>query len=210
MKPDRRARLWLHLGLTAVFIGYFSVWLPNEAAGLSFLGFEISEWVKFLPDVRNGTIGWSRDLFYFPPIALALILMALTAGWDNHQWSTWGQRALAVGTSLLALPSLEAVRFEGAGEWRTRLLLVGFVVVAAVVMPFAGRILVRRWRGIVAALALAGIWLPTATYLAVRPAVADALRAPVGIGPGVWLNAIGFLAVLIVALAPRAGPSPPR
>ena len=49
---NRSRLLVFHLGLTAIFIGYLTVWLPNELAGLAFLGVEIGEWVKFLPAVQ--------------------------------------------------------------------------------------------------------------------------------------------------------------
>ena len=45
---SKRSLNLLLLGFTAVFIGYLSVWLPGPAAGLSFLGVELGEWIKFM------------------------------------------------------------------------------------------------------------------------------------------------------------------
>jgi hypothetical protein len=53
---------------------------------------------------------------------------------------------------------------------------------------------------LIALFALLGATLPAWAYLAVRPVIADWLRAPIGIGPGVWLNLIGHLGVAVVAI----------
>jgi len=53
----------------------------------------------------------------------------------------------------------------------------------------------------VVAVALAGAIVPTVQYLIVRPAAEASLLRPVGVGVGVWLNAIGSLLVAAAALA---------
>ena len=104
-------RILLFAGLTAVFVGYFAVWLPGPAAGLRLIGLELGEWIKFLG------VGQSRDLFYAPPILLGLIMVLLTAGWDNRRWQTWLFRLLAIGVSLLAFPAVAAITTEPRSEW---------------------------------------------------------------------------------------------
>jgi hypothetical protein len=56
-----------------------------------------------------------------------------------------------------------------------------------------------------AAVAIAGAVGPTWQYLSVRPVVAAALRQPVAIGVGVWLNALGCVLVAAVSLVALAG-----
>ena len=53
---------------------------------------------------------------------------------------------------------------------------------------------------LMAGVAVAGAVGPTWQYLTVRPVVEEALRRPVGIGAGVWLNALGCLLVAGVCL----------
>ena len=53
-------RTLVRLGFTIILLGYFMVWLPNRLAGLSFIGLEIGEWVKFLPQLRSGQISIDR------------------------------------------------------------------------------------------------------------------------------------------------------
>ncbi|MCI0397307.1 MAG: hypothetical protein L0332_17500 [Chloroflexi bacterium] len=199
-----RTQIGLQLGFTAVLLGYLLVWLPQPVVGLSFIGLEMGEWVKFLPQVQAGEVVPGRDLFYLPPMTLGLMMVLWTAGWPNGRWQSWVMRAVAVAVSLLAFPSLDAIRFEPAGQWALRLTLVGLVGLAAVLSSLAGRLparLAKRMRfGGLVVLGLLGAGLPTWAYLAVRPAARQVLATPVGIGPGVWLNLGGHLLVVAVAL----------
>lgn len=185
----------LALGLTAIFIGYFLVWLPGPGVGLSLIGVELGEWIKFLG------FGPRRDWFYAPPIVLGLLLALWTATWPNSG-RTWLARGLAVAVALLAFPSVAAVTAEPRSEWLLRLGLIGVVAVVAVAvaLPVARR--GSRWAwAAMAVVALVGAIGPTWHYLAARQVMAAALRQPVGIGPGVWLNALGCLLVVGMCLA---------
>ena len=200
-RPSRRDGL--ALGLTAIFIAYFLVWLPGPGAGLSLIGVELGEWIKFLG------VGPQRNWFYAPPIALGLLLALWTALWPNRRWQTWLVRALAVAVALLAFPAIAAITAEPPSEWLLRLALIGGVVAAAGLAALlagrggAGR---RAVWPVMAAVAIAGAAGPAWAYLGVRPVVAAALRQPVGIGPGVWLNVLGgALVAALCLLAWRAG-----
>jgi len=194
-RPTRRD--WLALGLTAIFVAYFLVWLPGPGVGLSLIGIELGEWIKFLG------VGAGRNWFYAPPITLGLLLALWTATWPNRRARTWLARGLAVVVALLAFPAVAAITAEPRSEWLLRLLLIGAVVVVAALAAF----LAMRPRGAawvwlaMAAVAVVGAAGPAAQYLAVRPVVAGALPQPVGIGVGVWLNALGHALVAAVCLA---------
>lgn len=190
---------FLFLSFVAIFVGFFMVWLPHEAAGLGFTGLEMGEQAKFLPPVREGQILPGRSLFYVPPVTLALMLVLLAARWPNRRWQTWAARALAIGLSLLVFPALEALGTEAA-EWLWRVLMIALVILAAAVSSITGQILSSRvlWL-LILLVALAGAILPTWVFLAVRPHFASLLRADMGIGPGVWLNSVGHLTAAVVA-----------
>ena len=174
-------------------------WLPHEAAGLTFIGLEMGEVAKFLPQVRTGAILPGRSLFYVPPITLALMLVLLSSRWPNERWQTWALRALALAISLLAFPAFEAIGAEAA-EWLWRLLMIALVFVVTLVLSVARRPGRTAW-SLLAATALAGAVLPTWVYLAVRDAFDALLPQPVGIGPGVWLNLAGHLLAFAAAVA---------
>lgn len=193
LTPRRTATL-LVLGLTAIFVGYFLVWLPGPSVGLRLIGVEMGEWIKFLG------VGRTRDLFYLPPIALGLLIALWTATWPAG-WRTWAARGLAVAVALLAFPAVASILGEPRGEWLARLMGVGLTALVAALSGFAGRGPRVRWPWpVMAVVALAGALLPLWQYVAVWPVVENALRQPVGVGAGVWINALGGLLVAAICL----------
>lgn len=188
----------LFLALTAIVVAFFMVWLPHEAAGLSFIGLEMGEEAKFLPQIQSGEILPGRSLFYVPPVSAGLMLALLSGRWPNGRWQTWAARAFAVALSWLAFPALEALGTEPA-EWLWRVLMIALVVLAAALAPLLQQRERLLWT-LLGVVALAGALLPTWVYLAVRPAFSALLQEQVGIGPGVWLNLAGQLLALRVAV----------
>ncbi|MBP6015940.1 MAG: hypothetical protein KA586_04410 [Candidatus Promineofilum sp.] len=186
----------LFLGLTAIFVGYFVVWLPGPGAGLQLIGIEIGEWIKFLG------VGAGRNWFYLPPIVIGTVVALLAAMWPNSRIQTWLARGLAIAAALLSFPAVAAIQLEPLSEWLARLLGIGWVIgiagLGAIISRRSGD--TRRLWMIVAIVALTGAFLPTIQYLAVRPLVEAALNRSLGIGAGVWLNAGGSVLVLVVAL----------
>ncbi|MCA9873808.1 MAG: hypothetical protein KC441_09135 [Anaerolineales bacterium] len=185
-------------GLTAVFVGYLSVWLPGPGVGLQLLGVELGEWVKFLG------VGQNRDLFYLPPITLGLMLAVWTMGWPNGRWQTWAARGLAVLISLLAFPAIEDLLGPAREQYTGRVYLIGLVLAVALLSGQIGPWLAARrpwlpWL-LLALLGLLGAIAPTWMYGQVAPYVNRVVGLPVGMGWGVWLNAGGNLLVTAVAV----------
>lgn len=190
-----------YLGFTAILVGYLTVWLPNQAAGLALLGIEIGEWIKLLPEAQSGQV-WAREIFYLPPIALGLFLALQTNSWSNKKWQTWVMRGLAIGVSLLTMPALEAIRFEGKSEWLTRILLIGFVILIAGSVTFLPPQIAHYS---LIPIGLIGGALPTVLFWQVQGVVSYLLGTPLGVGLGVWLNLIGHLLVVVSALLDLKG-----
>lgn len=192
----------LILGFTAIFVGYLSVWLHGPGAGLSFLGFEMGEWFKFLG------LGPRRDLFYLPPITLGLMLAVWTMTWPAREsgtgvdWRAWLVRALAVLVSLLAFPAIEDISGPVRDQYTTRVALIGLVIIVALAAGFwrpkgAWRFL--PWI-VIAVLGVLGAILPSWLFSEVRPFLTDILGVPVGAGMGFWLNLLGNTLVAAIAL----------
>ncbi len=189
----------LTAGFTLILVAYFLVWLPQPVAGLSFIGIDIGEWIKFMPQVQSGELDINRNVFYLPPITLGLNLIFWSASWSERRWQTWALRLLAIVISLLSLPSIEAFTEETTSEWLTRTVMVLVVVTVSVLIPLkrylpSAILMNGKWL-IISLLGFLGAIFPTWTYLALRGTVSQLFQADVGIGPGVWLNAIGHLVV---------------
>jgi len=198
LKTENQERLLL-AGLTAVFIGYLSVWLPGPAAGLQFLGIELGEWIKFLG------VGAIRDLFYLPPIILGLMLAVLTMGWGNGRWQTWIMRGLALLVSLLAFPAFEDITGASRNEYLLRVALIGLVGLTIVLVALFGRKLAAKWAWLpwvlLAILGVAGAALPLWYYVSqVQPYVSGVFGVPVGVGWGLILYTAGCLVITGVSL----------
>jgi hypothetical protein len=191
----------MKVGFTAILLGYLLVWLPHDVAGLSFIGVEMGEWVKFLPQIRSGEIAANRNLFYVPPITLGLMLAFWTTYWPNIRWQTWAMRLLAVIVALLAFPAVEAILDEGTSEWLARVAMIAVVAVVTILVSLLSRLPQETGLAIgriaMIILALVGLTLPMWAYLAVRPVAAKLLTSEIGIGPGLWFNVIGNLMVLV-------------
>lgn len=187
-----------------ILLGYFLVWLPQPVTGLSFIGLEMGEWSKFIPQVNSGEFEVSRNLFYLPPICLSLMLLVWTFAWPEGRWQTWAMRLIAISISLLALPAIESLLDEPADQWLFRLLLVGIVTLVFIISPFAKKISAGStghlsWL-MISAMGIVCLILPIWSYLVIRPVVSELFRMPVAIGPGLWLNIVGSILVAGVSL----------
>ena len=183
-------------GFTAVFIGYLTVWLPGPAAGLTLIGVEMGEWIKFMG------MGPRRNWFYLPPITLGLMLVVWTVGWPNGRWQTWAIRAGAVAISLLSFPALEDLMGQVSHEYAPRVWAIGLVVVVAGMSGLIGRwvLAIRLKWVVIALLAVVGTILPFWAYWQARAAVSEVVGLPIGVGLGIWLNGLGYAAAILAAL----------
>jgi hypothetical protein len=72
----RRLRL---PALLLALAGYWLPWLNHPAAALRLNGYELSEWITFLPSVRDGSAALSRLAFLVPLACLALMCVLVAA-----------------------------------------------------------------------------------------------------------------------------------
>lgn len=194
----RRLQAALFLGLTAVFTGYLSVWLSGPAAGLSLLGVEMGEWLKFLG------VGVNRNLFYWPPVILGILMMLLSATWPNGRWQTWALRGVAAAVSLLAFPAWEDLMGPARAEYTPRLWMIGVVLLAGLAAAFFSqrRLLARRLYGslpwlLMAVAGVLGLALPLWLFFEIRPFLENLVGSPMRAGVGLWLHAAGCLLVIL-------------
>lgn len=195
-----RALFWF--GILASLLGYLMPWINHTgAAGLVITGLDLGELVKFLPEVRDGTISLWRPGFYAPPVAVAAatILALYRSDW-------LGPRVLRipalvvtiVAIGLLLPPAWTPARLLEA-EFRvqsTSMLLLG---AGLALSPFLARIPANVARTVITLLAAAAIALPVYGLLQILPAVRDLYQRPLVPAWGVWLMVFGLLAMLIAA-----------
>ena len=205
---------------TAVLVAYFLPWIDHPAAGLTLIGLDVSEWVKFLPQMQSGELP-NRDLFYLPPLCLGGCLAATTLLMKQRFGRpAWFLRFLGLAVGLLAFPSLDAIRFEPADQWQPRLIWIGILAVwAFIVGPLIGQFVPRKSGEQLANLALfvlaaAGAILPAVVLIPTRRVMAEWLVVEAAVGWGFWLGFLGFMGLgvlgagrFIISLKEQSGRS---
>ena len=194
MLIDQQSQTLIRISFTIILLGYFLVWLPQPVVGLSLIGLEIGEWVKFIPQVRQGDILPSRNFFYLPPVTLGAMMALWTVRWSNRWWRTWVIRGTALLIALLALPAIESFRDEPVSQWILRILFIGVVPISILLATiYASKESVPDtvpWAYFIG-LGLIGALFPLWIYLAIRPVVGEIIGSKVGFGVGILLNILG-------------------
>jgi len=77
---------WLLVILAAAIglTGYYGPWVAHRAAGLTVIGLDLAEFVKFLPNMSSGQTAIQREVFYLPLLAGSLTLAWWPAGAASH------------------------------------------------------------------------------------------------------------------------------
>lgn len=206
---DSGVRLALLLGVVCILVGYWAPWVAHPAAGLVQNGFDLSEFVKFLPQVKTGGEFLYRWLFFLPlpSVALSLSMWAASEGRGLQPRSAarW-VRSVTLGVSLLLLiilipPYPYTLERVLGSEFRERTILT-LVSWAALVLVLIGahRWLGRRWRCVLLAfLAVIGTIAPLVQFLSLHDALSAVYGRSIVIGWGVWVMATGMLLVLVGA-----------
>ncbi|MFT5195853.1 MAG: hypothetical protein ACI9EW_001846 [Cellvibrionaceae bacterium] len=189
---------WLLAGFVLILVGYFLPWFKHSAAGLTLIGLDISEWLKFMPQFSSGELS-NRNYFYLPPITLGgmVVLWSLLGRLD--QWRGWLTATAGCVIALIAFPSLEALRFENSSEWRFRLILIGLVFALALARPLISRVSQPVIMSGIVLLALIGSLLPARLLYLSRSAYIFWLRLTPNPGLGFGLHLLGTLFVLWAA-----------
>jgi hypothetical protein len=197
---------WLLLaGLVLAAAGAsYAPWVYRPPAALILTAPDLAEFVKFLPDVRDGSLAIHRLLFLLPLFAAAfgLPLIAMARRLSYPRWVRWPVLALVIPLALTLLPPVWSPGVLLSPEFRLQTL--GCLICL-------GLFVSSRWLGVIPAgplLALSmPIWLAAPAlalwqFFVARPSIARAYASPIVPAWGAWLTLIGFaLAVLGALLA---------
>jgi len=194
-------RILTLFGLLSILIGYWAPWVDHPAAGLVQNGFDLSEFVKFLPQVKSGGEPMTRWLLFLPLAAVALNLSLWAHGLPGRR--AHGLRLTLIAVSLLLLIILippypyTPDRLLG-DEFRARTILaLASWAIFLLSLAWQGRWLPGEWMPILLALlTLAGTTTPIVQFLSLRDALSAVYGRPIAIGWGVWLMGGGTLTTL--------------
>jgi hypothetical protein len=208
------------LCLFLALIGYWSPWFTHRVASLRLNGYELSEWVMALPQVRDGSLHLDRLAFFIPLACVAWLLANaasryrgappahLRAWWSGlppRTWLSWGLMILAGLCLFMVFPPYDAyVRADYWPEYRSQ-----FIVACAILIGMALAFFLPNEIKYAAQMATAlvgggyGLW----AYLAVRPLAMGLLGASWGVlGAGWALMLVGFAGLAWLGLTQLFGP----
>ena len=148
------SRLLLPISALLTLTGYFRPWISHRAAGLTVLGLDLGELVKFLYPVQQGDIRLWREGFYLPLLAVSVSL-SLNAfrreevdGERSHPTYGWpvriGLLLLAAVAALNLLPPAWSPRLLATPEFRLQVAALLLCLALAAVSPFAALMLTPR------------------------------------------------------------------
>ncbi len=202
--PPHLAPWLLAAGAVLGEIGAVAPWIPHRAAGLTVGGFDLFEVSKFFPAVRAGAVPLFREGFLLPLLTSAVLLALVPAfAARPSRPIRWLCPVIAAVVALLALPPYPAILTAHRDpEYRGQLLLAAGAFLLALLSPLARRLPPRVLRGMIAALALAGLVGGLVALVEVRPLFTDLYNAPVGVGWGVVAYGLGSGLALVSALVP--------
>lgn len=196
------------VALLLAFAGYLGPWVDHRAAALVLSGQDMGEFVKFLPEVREGKVFMERLLFYLPPLAVAVGL-ALLAGMRDREgrlaypWPVAILLAAAVWpVSLTLLSPVWSPAVLTGEEFRLQFFAFLFCLALSVLrLPVRVKML-PGWvlPVVVGVLCLVAVLLATWQFLYIKPVVDLAYGQSVRIGWGFLLSVVGLAAAAGVAL----------
>jgi len=195
---------WVLLGglLLAAIGASFAPWVSRPPAALVLTAPDLAEFVKFLPEVRNGSLGVHRLFFLLPlfvaTFSLPLILASRRLAYPR--WVRWPVLILVIPLALTLLPPI----------WSpTVLLSPEFRLQTAACLLCLGLVGVSRWlrdipiRPLLVFLSLVSLAAPALAFWqfsTAREAIARAYASPIVPGWGMWLTLVGFGLFILSAL----------
>jgi hypothetical protein len=195
---------WTLLGglLLAAVGASFAPWVDRPPAALVLTAPDLAEFVKFLPEVRDGSLTVRRLLFLLPlfvaTFSLPLVVAARRLAYPRRV--RWPVLAAIVPLSLTLLPPVWSPGVLLSAEFRLQtiacVLCLGLIAAAR----WLGRLPLRPLVVSLVPPSLAAPALGLWQFLVVREAVARAYASPVVPGWGAWVTTVGFALSILGAL----------
>lgn len=187
-------RLLLPAGWLLAAVGYFGPWLAHSTAALTLSGVDMGEFVKFLPEVLDGSLQLTRQLFYLPPLAV-VVSVALLSGSRRLQYPGLLQAALvalAVPVSLQLLPPAWSPASLMTEEFRTQTLALAVLWLLLAGFWFWG--LLPSWLtgSLSALIALAASGFAAWQFALAKPAIDEVYGTAPSTGWGLWVCMVGL------------------
>jgi hypothetical protein len=164
----------------------------------------MGEFVKFLPEVVNGSLPVIRQLFYLPPFAITVSVALLIC--SRQLGYPWPIRAIialaAIPVSLQLLPPAWSPNNLLIDEFRLQTIALGLCWLLLAGTCLLGRLPIPVLASLSAMVALAAIGGSGWQFLAVQSAISAVYGLPPAVGWGFPLCMVGLLVMGVTSLLP--------
>jgi hypothetical protein len=192
---------WMLLGglLLAAYGASFAPWVDRPVAALVLTAPDLAEFVKFLPEVRDGSLRVHRLLFLLPlsVTTLGLVLAANARRLAYPRWVRWPALVIAVPLSLTLLPPVWSPAVLLSAEFRLQtvacLLCLGLVAISG----WLKRITTSPLLVLIGLASLVATALALWQFFVTRQAIARAYASPIVPGWGTWLTVTGCVLLIL-------------
>ncbi len=190
-------RWLLPSGLLLALAGYFGPWIGHRVAGLVITGLDLGEYVKFLPDIREGRIMIWRQGFYAPLVAVsaASLFAAYRKDFDVRWWLRLSCLALAGIAALNLVPPAWTPARLIEPEFRLQTVTLLLLLAGVALSPFLALLPRRLVVTLVTLLTLIAIAAPLHGFLRVLPAIRTLYNEPLTVAWGPWFMIAGLLLI---------------
>ncbi len=198
--PSRGAKRLLPIGWGLAAIGFLGPWTSHPTAALALSGTDMAEFVKFLPDVLDGSLRLVRQSFYLPPFAIALSI-ALLIGSRRLRYASLLRAAgllLALLLSLQLLPPAWSPSTLTTPEFRAQTLILGASWLLLASFWLLGHLPLWLAGFLSAGASLIALVFALWQFSTAKPSIDQVYAAPPGAGWGLYVCLTG-LAVTVTA-----------
>ena len=184
----------LPIGWCLAVAGFLGPWISHPTAALSLAGVDMSEFVKFLPGVVDGSLKLIRLWFYLPPFAVTVSIALLVGSRRLDYAKLWQALGvlLAIPVSLQLLPPAWSPGSLMTAEFRAQALAIGISWLLLATFWLVGRLPPWLSGSLSAALCLSALVLPLWQYLTAKPAIDEVYGVPPSTGWGLLLCLAGL------------------
>jgi len=198
---------WMLLGglLLAAMGASFAPWVDRAPAALVLTAPDLAEFVKFLPEVRAGSLRVQRLMFLSPLFVTTLSLPVIIASrrLAYPRWTRWSILILSIPLALTLLPPVWSPGVLLSPEFRLQTLACLFCLGLIVIWRWLSDIPLRPLLLFVALASLAAPVLALWQFFTVREAISYAYASPIVPGWGTWFILAGFALVVLNVLLER-------
>jgi hypothetical protein len=163
---------------------------------------DLAEFVKFLPEVRNGTLAVHRLLFLLPlfvaTCALQVLVTARQIAYPG--WVRWPILVMAIPLSLSLLPPVWSPMVLLSAEFGLQTIGCTFCLSLVIVSRWLGRVPFRPLVALLALLSLAAPALALWQFFVVCEAITRAYASSIAPSWGAWATLVGFALTIIGVL----------